>query len=58
LIVSAFYDAAPRVTRLEDPWVAFLPKPFDVEELLEEVEALVARHRRFLAQFGESGGDR
>jgi len=58
LIVSAFYDAAPRVARLEDPWVAFLPKPFDVEELLEQVEALVARHRRFLAQPKEPGGNR
>ena len=58
LIVSAFYDAAPRVARLEDPWVAFLPKPFDVEELLEKVEDLVARHRRFLAQPGELGGGR
>lgn len=52
LIVSAFHAAALPVARLEDPWVAFLPKPFDVDELLEQVEELVTRHRRFLAQPG------
>lgn len=43
LIVSAAYDAASRVAKLNDPWVEFLPKPVDLETLLERVTSLVER---------------
>lgn len=44
LIVSAAEDAARRVAKLNDPWVDFLPKPVDLEVLLERVSLLVERH--------------
>ncbi len=46
LIVSAMPDAPSQVATLNDPWVEFLPKPVDLETLLERVNALVERHAR------------
>jgi DNA-binding response OmpR family regulator len=46
LIVSGMPDASARVAQLQDPWVDFLAKPFNLEMLLEQVQTLVARHRR------------
>jgi two-component system KDP operon response regulator KdpE len=44
LIVSAAHDAARRVTQLNDPWVEYLPKPVDLEILLDRVTRLIERH--------------
>ena len=46
LIVSAAHDLAQRARQLNDPWVDYLPKPVDLEELLRRVEQLVERHAR------------
>ncbi len=44
LIVSAAEDLARRVAKLNDPWVDYLPKPVDLDALLEHVNRLVERH--------------
>ena len=49
LIVSAAHDAAARVAKLNDPWVEFLPKPVDLETLLERVNRLVERRAKDLS---------
>jgi DNA-binding response OmpR family regulator len=41
-----------RVAQLQDPWVAFLAKPFDLETLLKQVQALVARRQESGAEEG------
>lgn len=43
LIVSGMREAHARVAQLQDPWVAFLAKPLDLETLRKQVQALVAR---------------
>jgi DNA-binding response OmpR family regulator len=50
LIVSGADDLAQRARKLKDPWVDYLPKPVDLEALLEHVKTLVERH----AQASES----
>jgi len=44
LIVSGADDLAQRARKLNDPWVDYLPKPVDLEALLEHVKTLVERH--------------
>jgi DNA-binding response OmpR family regulator len=44
LIVSAAENLARQAMKLNDPWVDFLPKPVDLEVLLERVNKLVERH--------------
>jgi DNA-binding response OmpR family regulator len=43
LIVSGADDLAQRARKLSDPWVDYLPKPVDLEALLEHVKTLVER---------------
>jgi DNA-binding response OmpR family regulator len=43
LIVSAADDLVQRVKQLNDPWVDYLPKPVDLEMLLQRVNTLVER---------------
>lgn len=50
LIVSAAEDAPGDIARLNDPWVDFLPKPVDLEVLLERVNLLVERHAQAAIQ--------
>jgi DNA-binding response OmpR family regulator len=50
LIVSAAEDALGGIAKLNDPWVDFLPKPVDLEVLLERVNLLVERHAQAAAQ--------
>ena len=52
LIVTAHREATPRVVSLQDPWVDLLLKPFDLETLLERVEALIQRHRTWQTEAG------
>lgn len=44
LIVSGADDLVQRARTLNDPWVDYLPKPVDLEALLEHVKTLVERH--------------
>lgn len=46
LIVSAADDLVQRVKKLNDPWVDYLPKPVDLEALLQRVNRLVERRAR------------
>ena len=43
LIVSGADDLVQRARKLNDPWVDYLPKPVDLEALLERVKTLVER---------------
>lgn len=43
LIVSGADDLVQRAKKLNDPWVDYLPKPVDLEALLEHVKTLVER---------------
>jgi len=56
LVVTAHREATPRVMSLQDPWVELLLKPFDLETLLERVEALIQRHRTWQTEAGALPG--
>ena len=46
LVVSAMPDTKEQVAHLNDPWVEFLAKPIDLDTLLKQVHALMARHQQ------------